>query len=66
MKELTQVEKDRLWDEVRGEFPEDEMMQQVHFVRLVHYYQTRGLSARERVRYWGRARQVPIPARGPS
>jgi hypothetical protein len=49
MRELTEVEKRRLWDEVRAEFPDDDVMQQVHFVRLVHHLLMKNLSAEERI-----------------
>ena len=44
--------RDRLWEEVREEFPQDEMMQEVHFVRLVHFWQTKDLTPEERVRFF--------------
>lgn len=57
MRELTANEKRRLWDEVREEFPEDEMMQEVHYVRLLHYYQTKGFSRAELVQFFESARK---------
>ena len=57
---LTQAEKDRLWDEVRAEFPHDEMMQQVHFVRLVHYYQTKNLTPEERVKFYAQSEKADL------
>jgi hypothetical protein len=53
MKDLTEAEKQQLADEVRREFPDDEVMQQVHYVRLLHHAQTRGFSPEERVRFFG-------------
>jgi hypothetical protein len=50
-KELTEVEKRRLWDEVREEFPDDEVMQQVHFVRLVHHLLMKDISVPERIEW---------------
>ena len=35
------------------EFPQDEMMQEVHFVRLVHFLQTKDLTPEERVKFFG-------------
>lgn len=52
MRELTEAEKQRLSEEVRQEFPDDEVMQQIHYVRLLHYSQTRDLSSQERVRFF--------------
>ena len=57
MKRLADTEKARLWDEVRKEFPGDEMMQEIHYVRLLHRRQTEGLSPRERIRFFGRSRE---------
>jgi hypothetical protein len=52
MTELTDIEKQQLLEEVRQEFPDDEVMQQVHYVRLLHHSQTRDLSSQERVRFF--------------
>lgn len=49
---LTKDTRDRLWKEVREEFPQDEMMQEVHFVRLVHFLQTKDLTPEERVKFF--------------
>ena len=38
MRELTKVEKEKIWEDVRKEFPDDEVMQQIHYVRQVHYF----------------------------
>jgi hypothetical protein len=48
-------EKKQIWEEVRREFPDDAVMQEIHYVRLLHYHQTKGLSAQERVRFFARA-----------
>ncbi len=54
MKQLTDIEKEKLWEEVRKEFPDDEMMQQIHYVRLLHHRQTEGLSSQERIKFFER------------
>jgi len=59
MKALSASVKQRFWEEVRREFPDDEMMQQIHFVRLLHHDQTKDLTARERVRFY----QTPVKKR---
>jgi hypothetical protein len=51
---LTDEEKKQFWEEVRKEFPDDEMMQEIHYVRLLHYYQTKGMSSQERVQFFNR------------
>lgn len=63
MNEITEAEKKRLWDEVQAEFPDDAVMQEVHYVRLLHYHQTKGLTAKDRVRFYNRARKDPKPSR---
>ena len=52
MKDLTEAEKQQLAEEVRKEFPDDQVMQEVHYVRLLHYCQTKALSSEERVRFF--------------
>jgi hypothetical protein len=54
MRELTEAEKRRLWDEVRAEFPDDDVMQQVHFVRLGHHLLMKNLSAEARIQQLSR------------
>ncbi len=49
---LTKAEKSKIWAEVCEEFPDDEVMQEIHFVRQVHYLQTKDLSVEERLRYF--------------
>ena len=53
MATLTSNDKERLLEEVRREFPGDEMMQHIHYVRLLHYYQIEGLSSEERIQFFG-------------
>ena len=52
MRVLSESEKQKLSEEVRREFPDDEVMQQVHYVRLMHHLQTREMSAEERMRFY--------------
>ncbi len=52
MKELTAAEKEHLLEEVRKDFPDDEMMQQIHYIRLLHHFQTKGLSPKQRTRFF--------------
>ena len=52
MRELTHVEKEKIREDVRKEFPNDEMMQEIHFIRQVHYYQTKDSSLEERLRFF--------------
>lgn len=57
---LTKDARDRLWEEVREEFPHDEMMQEVHFVRLVHFLQTKDLTPEERVQFFGQTEKADL------
>lgn len=57
MGEITPSEKDKIWEEVRKEFPNDEMMQELHFIRQVHYQQTKDMSLDERLRFYGGERR---------
>ena len=57
MKVLTETEKAKIWVDVRKEFPDDEMMQEIHFVRQMHYFQTLDLSLEERIRFLGGSTQ---------
>jgi hypothetical protein len=50
-RQLTEAEREALWTEVRAEFPDDEMMQEVHFVRALHAAQLRDFTRDERVEY---------------
>ena len=49
---LTKAEKSKIWAEVCEEFPDDEVMQEIHFVRQLHYLQTKDLSMEERLRFF--------------
>ena len=51
---LTESELQSLWAEVRAEFPDDEMMQEVHFVRALHAIQLRDFTREERLAYLNR------------
>lgn len=62
MEELTEAEKAAIWEEVRGEFPHDEMMQDIHYVRLVHHYQTKDLPPEAQVEFYRRRAGKPEPA----
>ena len=52
MRKVTQAERERIWKDVRKEFPNDEMMQEIHFIRQVHYLQTKDSSMEERLRFF--------------
>ena len=56
MGKLTNAERERIREEVRKEFPNDEMMQEIHFVQQVHFFETKGLSPVEQIQYYRRSR----------
>ena len=57
MADVTKEQKARIWEDVRKEFPEDEVMQQVHYVRQLHQLQTSTMEPVELLRFYGGARE---------
>ena len=57
MGKLTDAERERIREEVREEFPYDEMMQEIHFVQQVHYFETKDLCPEDLIRYFKRSPQ---------
>ena len=53
-------ELEALWAEVRAQFPGDEMMQEIHFVRLLHAAQLSHFTDEERSAHFNRL--VPRPS----
>jgi hypothetical protein len=53
MAEVANMDKQQIWAAVRAEFPDDDTMQQVHYVRLLHLHQMAGMSPTERLRFYG-------------
>jgi len=51
---LSEKERESLWAEVRIEFPNDPVMQEVHFVRLLHAAQLAHFSRDERIEFYNR------------
>jgi hypothetical protein len=51
---LSEQERESLWAEVRKEFPSDPVMQEVHFVRLLHAAQLAHFSREERMEFYNR------------
>ena len=52
-RQLSEQQKKQMWEQVRAEFPGDEVMQEVHYVRLLHHYQTQGMNPAARLRFYG-------------
>jgi hypothetical protein len=60
-RDVTEAEREALWAEVRAEFPDDQMMQEVHFVRALHAAQLRNFTEEQRVEYLNRLLRQPLP-----
>jgi hypothetical protein len=55
MREPTEAEKQQMRDDARAEFPNDAMMQEIHYVRQLLCYRTQDMSTEERVRFYNGA-----------
>jgi len=55
MREITEEEKKQIWKEVKEEFPDDEMMQEIHYTRMKLYLLTKDLSIEERIIFFNSA-----------
>jgi hypothetical protein len=51
---ISEQERESLWAEVRNEFPNDPVMQEVHFIRLLHAAQLAHFSREERIEFYNR------------
>lgn len=54
LRQLSEEERQVLWAEAKADFPGDEMMQEIHFVRLLHEAQMGHLSHQEHAEYLNR------------
>ena len=52
LKRLTEDEKASIWTDVQREFPDDPMMQEIHYVQYMRYEQTKDLSSKDWLRYY--------------
>ena len=55
MKALSENEKEKLWNEVCRECPDDLTLQEVHFARLVHYEMFKDISDQEKIDFYRQA-----------
>jgi hypothetical protein len=53
-REVSEAERAALRAEVAAEFPDDEMMREIHFIRALQAAQLRDFSAAERLEYLNR------------
>lgn len=56
-RDVSDAERQALWAEVQTEFPNDEMMQEIHFRRALRAAQLRDFTMAERLEYLNR----PLP-----
>jgi hypothetical protein len=54
MRRLSEQDRNRLWQEVSSEFPDDRVMQEVHFARLVHREMLRDESDESRASFFSK------------
>lgn len=52
MRELTKKEQEQIWKEVKEEFPDDEMMQEIHYTRMKLYLLTKDLSTEDLLKFF--------------
>ncbi|MBI3989625.1 MAG: hypothetical protein HY347_08405 [candidate division NC10 bacterium] len=57
MRDITEPEKRAIWEEVKKEFPDDELMQEIHYVRWIHQLQTKDLPLAERIAFYQAAEE---------
>lgn len=60
MREITDQERTTMLKEVAAEFPHDELMQEIHYVRRVHQLQTEGMSVAEKIAFYRRKAESVI------
>jgi hypothetical protein len=54
LREVSDAERQAIRDEVRAEFPDDEMMRELHFARAMRTAQLRDFTRDERLEYLNR------------
>jgi hypothetical protein len=60
MKQLTEEDKKKILAEATAEFPDDRVMQEVHYSRLLRYYELEDVPVRQRFsRYLRPERHAP-------
>jgi hypothetical protein len=61
-REVSEPERQAIWAEVVAEFPDDEMMREIHFVRALHAAQLRDFTQAERLEYLNRLLPQSTPS----
>ena len=63
LREVSETERGAIWAEVRAEFPNDEMMQEIHFARALRAAELRDFTRDERLEYLNRLLPQAAPAK---
>lgn len=52
MREIPEQEREAIRRELAEEFPNDELMQEIHYVRRIHQLETEEMSVEEKIAYY--------------
>jgi len=67
MATIDERQRQAILEALRREFPDDEMMQELHYIRRLHQLETEGMSVSEEIAFYERANpprsRVPPPGR---
>jgi len=61
MKTLTAEQKKRIWADVVAEFPNDRVMQEVHFARLIHHATLKNESPAAQIAFFRQTAEEALP-----
>jgi hypothetical protein len=61
-REVSDAERQAIWAEMQAEFPDDEMMREIHFRRALRAAQLRDFTTAERLEYLNRPVRQSTPS----